>query len=361
MKERLRLPFLFSAAFLWSLMSLPVSAQTSLSAGVWGTYQYLPDNEANKNSRGEFTDEAVILYMDGQAEDEGNWSYSSELRIGPGSFTDTANNSTGDQISLHKAWIGWQVNERQQITFGKSQVPFGWKTVNFWPGDILLAGYGDQMDVGVKLTGDLAPFNYDLAYYHADDWGSTSTDTVDDNGHWGSSTTFRKVQTLVANGQWEFVENHKLGLSLQAGKLQDLSGNPDRPVSGDHQASVIYYEGTYGDFYAKASFIDQSRDLPAGYVNTSGASAEIGNQRLAAEIGYKTGPWNFYLDASSARPDTRQSTAGNVFAFAPGLSYDYGPGWIYLEVLTQDGYVDRNGQVGEGDFGALYISFDFYL
>ena len=81
----------------------------------------------------------------------------------------------------------------------------------------------------------------------------------------------------------------------------------------------------------------------------------------AAELGYRHCPWFFYLDSSLAEPDTAGSTVDSVSAHAPGLSYDYGPGWIYLEYLTQDGFVDRNGQVGEGDFDALYLSIDFYL
>lgn len=341
--------------------SSAVLAETDLSAGFWGTYQYLPDSEANTNSGGEFTGEALILYLDGKADDDASWLYSAEFRAGPGSFTDPANNSTGDEFTLHKAWAGWRLGEQHTVKVGKSQVPFGWKTVNFWPGDILLAGYGDQMDVGVKLTGDRERFDYDLAYYHADDWGSTSTDTVDDNGHWGSSTTFRKVKTFVGNGKWEFTEGHGLGISLQSGKLQDLSGDPDRPVTGSHEAAVLYYEGTVGNFFSKASYIAQSRELPTAYASGAQLPGEIENQRLALELGYNMGPWAFYLDASAAEPDTRGSSAGTVTAFAPGARYNYGPGWVYFECLTQDGFVDRNGQVGEGDFDALYISLDFYL
>ena len=79
------------------------------------------------------------------------------------------------------------------------------------------------------------------------------------------------------------------------------------------------------------------------------------------ELGYSQGPWALYLDASAARPDTRGNGSDSVIALAPGVRYDYGPGWIYLEYLTQDGYVDRYGMVNEGDFDALYLSLDFYL
>ncbi|MYM62677.1 porin [Pseudomaricurvus sp. HS19] len=334
---------------------------TNLSAGVWGTYQYYPGDDSNTNTGGEFTGEALIIYADGEAAPPERWLYSAEMRFGPGSFTDPDNNSTGDEFTLHKAWVGWRFSDTYTLRVGKSQVPFGWKTINFWPGDILLAGFGDQMDVGFKFSAVQEQFNYDLAYYVQDDWGGTSTDTVDDNGHWGSSTTFRKVQTWVGNLRWQATDQHALGISLQSGQLQDLTGTPDKPTSGSHEAAVLYYEGNINNLFLKASWITQSRELPTAYWQAALLPEEIENDRYAFEIGYNIGDWSLYLDASAAKPNTDGNDADRVTAVAPGLSYDYGPGWIYVEYLWQDGYVDRNGQVGEGDFEALYVSLDFYL
>ena len=339
----------------------PLFAQSALSGGIWANYQYLPDDEANKNSWGEIGNEALIIYLDGAADEgTGNWRYSAEVQAGPGSFTDPDNNSTGDYWVIHKAWVGWQLNADHIVRVGKSQVPFGWKTTNFWPGDIFLAGFGDQMDVGVKLSGDHNTLHYDAALYLADDWGSTSTDTVDDNRHWGSATTYRKVQTLVVNGEWQVQSDHTLGLSLQAGRLQNLM-SAERPVDGDHQAAVLFYEGTVDQWFGKASWIIMQRDLPDDYVISAAVPERIENQRLTVEAGYSVGPWRFYLDASVAEPDTRGSSTDAISAAAPGFSYDYGPGWVYLEYLNQDGYIDRDGRVNEGDFEALYVSLDFYL
>lgn len=339
-----------------------VQAENNFTLGIWGNYRYLPGDEASQNSWGQIRDEAVILYASGQADaGEGRWLYASELRLGPGSFTDPANNSTDNQIALHQAWVGWQLNESHVIKVGKSQVPFGWKTVNFWPGDILLAGYGDQMDVGVKLSGSQQRWQYDAAFYLADDWGADSTDTLDDNAHWGSSTGYRKVQTWVGNLNYQLSPGHKLGVSLQAGGLQDLTGLGANEVDGDHSALALYYLGEYQDFYGKASYTAMTRDLPERYSNREQLVGEIENQRLAAELGYNLGPWSFYIDLSSAEPDTQGIPSERVYAVAPGVRYDYGPGWLYIEYLNQTGGVDRNGQIAEGDFDALYITLDFYL
>ncbi|MCW8194778.1 hypothetical protein F6455_08265 [Proteobacteria bacterium 005FR1] len=352
--------FLMAAIAAW----LPcfACADDNLLIGLWANYQYLPDDEANKNAWGEIGGEALIIYVDGETdEDERNWAYSAEVRFGPGSFTDPENNSTGDQFAIHKAWVAWGLNDSNQIVVGKSQVPFGWKTINFWPGDILLAGYGDQMDVGLKLSGELGLMEYDTAFYLADDWGSTSTDTVDDNRHWGSSTTYRKVRTWVGDLSVNFIDDHALGVSLQTGKLQDLTGTAGRPVDGSHRAGVLYYMGSVGDWFAKASYIDTHRELPEAYRAQTGLPKTIENQRFALELGFKREPWSFYVDATTARPDTDGTEADTISAFAPGFSYNYGPGWIYVEYLNQNGFIDRDGMILEGDFDAFYLSIDFYL
>ncbi len=339
------------------------AARTQLGAGVWANYRYVVDDPRDKESLGDFADEAFILYADGQAGGEGRWAYSAELRIGPGSFTDPQNNPSGNNFALHKAWIGWQLAPQRWLRFGKSQVPFAWKTVNFWPGDVLLAGYGDQMDVGLKYSQDAARWRLDLAYYHADDWGETSTDTVDDNGHWGSSDSYRKVQTVVANVEYQLWPGQRLALSAQAGGLQDLSSvnGSDNPISGEHEALALWWHGEWAAFYAKAAYILQQRELPESLRAAANLPPQVENSRMAVELGYRRGDWFFYLDSSAARADTPGGLGETVYAHAPGLSYDYGPGWIYLELLSQDGFVDRQGQVQAGDFDALYLSADFYL
>lgn len=386
-KPSLRYPLcavdLFSPAFAHRIRNLPVltlavalgigavvtpvntavAADTTLTIGAWANYRYVQDDDRDDETLGDFASEALIIYADGNGSaDNEAWSYSAELRIGPGSFSDPNNNSSGDNFTLHKAWIGWQAGANTIIRFGKSQVPFGWKTVNFWPGDILQAGYGDQMDVGFKLNSSAGRMQYALAYYHADDWGERSTDTADDNGHWGSSDTYRKVQTFVGDVGFEFAPGQQIHLSAQSGGLQDLTGmSPDDEIDGDHSALALWYHGSFGPAYVKAEYMTMERELPANLRAANGLPDSIENSRAFVELGYASGNWFFYIDGSLAMPDTAGNPADDVTAFAPGMSYDYGPGWIYIEYLTQDGFVGRNGIVGEGDFDALYLSADFYL
>lgn len=357
------------------LTSSIASASPAISGGIWFNYRYVDNDPRDEETAGDIADEALIIYVNDTPEDKA-WSLAAEVRFGPGSFTDTANNSTGDNFTVHKAWIGYQVSDNSQLKIGKSQVPFGWKTVNFWPGDILLAGYGDQMDVGLKYSHESTRFRYDLAYYHADDWGETSTDSTDDNRHWGSATTYRKVQTVVGNIELLLNEQHRFGFSAQAGGLQDLTSNAlalspadtaENDIVGDHTAFNVHYYGQWGDFYAKAQYITMEReDLPvSGSINNGIARADtfldVENDRKALELGYTNDNWFYYLDASWASPETRGNDIDDIAAYAPGLSYHYGSGWIYLEYLTQDGFVDRNGMLNEGDFDAFYASIDYYF
>ncbi len=340
-------------------------AGAELSAGIWWVYQNVVSDGSN-DADGEFADPALIIY----ASDDGShgpWGFSGEMRIGTGSFTDSANNNSGDNFTMHKAWISYQLDENNQIKIGKSQVPFGWKTSNFWPGDMLQGGYGDQMDVGIKLTGKHSGIHYDAAYYTQDDWGKTSTDTVDDNGHWGSSTTYRKGETLVLNADYPFGNGHTIGASFQQGKLEDLTNAAAGgrvPDDGKHRALDLHYTYSKDSFTFKYRFIDVMRDfteLDACVAATNCANAEIENQRHAVHLDYKVDKWLFYFEATGASTDTKGNDSRDVVAFSPGVSYNYGPGWFYVEYLSQDGFIGRDGDVGEGDFDAIYFSFDFYF
>lgn len=343
------------------------SVRAELVTGIWANYRYVLEDSgiaADRDSKtlGDIQGEALVFLMDDKREGT-QWSFSGEMRFGPGSFTDPYNNSSGDNYLLHKAWLGYQVNDTSQVKIGKSQVPFGWKTVNFWPGDLLQGGYGDQMDVGVKFSREGGSFNYDLAYFHADDWGETSTDTADDNRHWGSSTSYRKVQTVVANVLVPLTPHHQLGVSAQAGNLQDLTGiDPLNPIDGSHQGAVLYYLGAFDRFNLKAEVMRVGRTLPRDYAADANLQRESENSRAAVELGYTSGDWYWYLDASWAEPDKQtDTTVGTVSALAPGVRYDYGPGWFYFEALTQDGWIGRDGDIGKGNFSAIYVTADYYF
>ena len=366
--------------FAASAVCTPITATAGaeLSAGVWWVYQNVTNSDFNSASfnedldnetGGNFADPALILYADDDGS-HGPWHFSAETRIGTGSFTSAANNNSGDNFTVHKAWIGYDLTEETSLKIGKSQVPFGWKTANFWPGDGLQGGYGDQMDVGLKLSGDAGAIHYDAAYYHQDDWGEDSTDTVDDNGHWGSSATYRKIKTGVLNVDWNFLEHHTVGASAQYGRMQDLvpvaAGNPSASNDeGVHQAYDLHYMFEMDNWSAKYRFISVERDFDGMDALLASADApvdnKIENQRHVVEVGYNHNNWFYYVDAGVASTDTTGNDADDVQFIAPGVRYQYGPGWIYFEYLQSDGDINAYGDVYESDFDAVYVAFDFYF
>jgi hypothetical protein len=392
-------------------VAAPASASTAISGGIWLNHQQTTEDTGSDNSTreestlGTMHNESLILYIDHKKEDSA-WQLSSEWRTGQGSFSDSSNNNSGDTSGFHKLWVGYNFSADRQLVIGKSKVPFGFGTTNFWPGDMGLGGYGDQMDVGVKFSDKQDAISYDLAWFVADDFGTTSTDSMDDNGHWGSASTYRKVNTAVANIGYDLAPGSTIGLSYQQGELQDLrKGSSDTDSTfGGHNAWDVWYTGTYGNLSVKAQIIGAEREninvvspflkdaveavaaKPASdATNTSVAMpasdailAEAGVPRTAdviktlrhsLTVSYAAGPFNYYIDYTGVASDTDGNDASDMVAFAPGVSYNYGPGWIYAEYLTQSNYLDSNSDVAdvgnaandESKFSALYLTVDYYF
>jgi hypothetical protein len=358
-------------------VAVPASASTAISGGIWLNHQYVTEEtgtettEREGSTLGSTNSESLILYVDHQQEDSA-WQLSSEWRTGPGSFSDGAHNSTGDTSGFHKLWIGYNFSADRKLVIGKSQVPFGFGTINFWPGDMALGGYADQMDVGVKFSDKQDAISYDLAWYVSDDFGAKSTDTMDDNNHWGSSkdgaSIYRKVNTAVANIGYDVSPSSTVGFSFQKGELQDLAGTqPDTDSTfGGHNAWDVWYTGTYGNLGVMAQVMGTQRD---GLDKIGAGADEVKTLRQSLTVSYATGPFNYYVEYTGAATDTKGNKASDMVAFAPGVSYNYGPGWMYAEYITQSNYIDANGDIADmGDakntdykFSAMYLTVDYYF
>ena len=149
--------------------------------------------------------------------------------------------------------------------------------------------------------------------------------------------------------------------------MQDLTAAEAkaRDDEGDHEALNLHYTFTMNDFTARYQFIDTMRDFGGMDAFLLGGAApadeEVETQVHMAQLIYNQNRWSYYLDAGVASTDTRGNNADDVEFYAPGVSYKYGPGWLYLEYLWSDGDVDRNGDIYEADFRAVYASFDFYF
>ena len=96
---------------------------------------------------------------------------------------------------------------------------------------------------------------------------------------------------------------------------------------------------------------------------------EIKTLRQSVTVSYADGPFNYYVEYTGASTDTKGNKANDMVAFAPGVSYNYGPGWIYAEYLTQSNYLDSNSDVADAGnaanddskFSAMYLTVDYYF
>lgn len=347
--------------------AFPAVASDAISGGFWLNHA-IYDGDVDEATYGDTNYEALVLYID-KTDAASGWMFSSEMRYGKGAFTDPDNNNTGSHFGFHKAWVGKEFGNGQ-VKIGKSAVPFGFGTMNFWPGDELLGGFGDQMDVGVKWTATEGALTYDVAYFHVDDFGN-STETMDDDKHWGEVATYQKSQTFVGNVAYEFSQGQTVGASYQNGRLRDLSDADDaRPYDGNHNAAIVYYSGEFGPVGVKAQYITTYRDLRGvaqGVTNDDGdilvPQDEIKNDRRGLTVSYAMDDFNFYVDYTNAESNTKghKDSVGSADSFAPGMSYDYGPGWFYVEYVTNDGTIDRNGQLQNADEDYWYFTMDYYF
>lgn len=344
----------YTCLLLCSLVSFTSHSETTFSGGFWFNYNI---NQQTHDSH--FGDEALVIYLDKQHEEQTPWNYSAEFRIGPGGFSDTENNTTGSNYVLHKAWISYSKNDQHTFILGKSQLPFGWKTGNFWPGDMFLAAYGDQMDVGLKYVGRYDSINVAAAFYPRDDWRKDSTDSTDDNRHWGSRKTYHKLDTWVGDITWTLQSSEKIGVSVQKGKLQEsITGRDEK--DGEHHAYTLYYDYTFDEFTFKVSYIKGVRHLPDAYFSLTGLPESIRNQRYNNELSYQYDKWTFLIDVTLAKSNTVGGLDKMAIAYAPGVRYNYGGGWIYLEYLNQNAWFDRDMKINDGNFAAWYLTLDYY-
>jgi len=121
----------------------------------------------------------------------------------------------------------------------------------------------------------------------------------------------------------------------------------------------VYYEGEFNNLGVKAQYMITERDLTD--IGGFSGAPKIKNDRKAVTLTYSMGDYLFYVDYTNAEANTKGNTVGSADSWAPGMSYNYGPGWFYVEYVSNDGDIGANGEVVDGDFDALYLTMDYYF
>ncbi len=376
-----RFPLSTTAAATALALALPVSPALALGDSVTiGTWLNYTLNDGNEKVGGDANYEALILYMNHEADD---WYFDGEVRFGSGSFQTFSGNAGEDPqsaIGIKQLSIGHHLSDSWAVEVGKTQVPFTRSRTNFWPGERMTSGFGDQRNLGVKLMGDDpdSPMDMSFMFVKSQNFG-TDTTSLDDGTlrQWGANDTYTKVNTLVADFGFEFLPNRRIGLSLQAGQLanQAESDEDDDLAFGDetvgHTAVALYSQCQHGPLETGFQFVHYDQEHfdddvidDAGEYNTMGTGQAL-HLTMAYNGGERLRP---YMDLSMRMPDSDlRNDDGNAYDdttdLVLGASYNYGPGWFYFETLTQNLTEEEAPVAGTSEEmdTTLMLTMDYYF
>ncbi|MCC3751831.1 MAG: hypothetical protein LLP51_10600 [Halorhodospira halophila] len=374
-----------AAVALATPMSSALALDDVLSFGAWVNYTYDVDNDASEDRLGDIDYPAGIIYANHQ---HGDWFFDSELRFGSGSFQSFSGDSR--EWGFKELAIGRHYGEEWTMTVGKTEVPFTYSRFNFWPGERLARGFGDQYNPGIRFDFDPAnnPMDMSFMFIKSQNWG-TDTTSQDDGApvgeigqHWGSNDTYHKINTLVAD--LGFTQgNFRHGASFQAGQLanqgiEDEDGNEITAAEEieTHWAAGLYTEGNIGawDLAGQLVHYDQG-DIDEFYSGLDNAGldddawfeTEGSGQVMMLSAGFNAGDWYHYGDLTGRSPDSDFDNLDDTYDLVLGTRYNYGPGWIYAELQLDNITGEDDGITGDGDAGdrdstqAVYLTMDYYF
>ncbi len=366
------------------MSSALAALEDSVSLGAWANYTYKNDNDASEDTLGEIDYPSFNIYVNHHPEDT-PWYFDAELRIGSGSFQSFSGDDR--EWGFKELAVGRELSEQWTMTLGKTKVPFGWKTFNFWPGARMLSGYEDQMNVGIRFDSDAAgPWDASYMLIKSQNWGDDTT-SLDDGTfqNWGfnqntnlggrgngRNNTYRKINTAV--GDWGYsAGDTRYGLSAQVGQLVDQQETSETET---HYAAALYTEGDYGAFDLNTEVVYYDQGDPSDLADgVSDASYQTRGQGQIAAVsgGYQAGDWYSYVDWNMRFPDSDRSfSTDDTMDTVLGTRYNYGPGWIYTEVLISNvtdesdpvvdpAYVDPSAQRTGETTETLYVTMDYYF
>ncbi|MCI1647550.1 MAG: hypothetical protein LKI39_00350 [Bacteroides sp.] len=240
--------FIFYFLFLWSSV-FSVSAQDKPSLKIGGAlrfnYNYSDWKPANKTRGGDFGYDMFRFNVDGSYKDI---LLSAEYRF-------YAESSGGGM--LKSGWIGYRLDDSQQIQLGLTSVPFGIMpyTANSYFFNInYYLGLEDDADMGLKYLYHKKHLDLALAFFkNADilDFGETSEISAD---RYAYDVSGRNKEVNRGNAQliyhWGHGWKQQLGVSAMLGGLYNL----DTEKVGLYKAMALHYMVNYKNWDFRAQY-----------------------------------------------------------------------------------------------------------
>jgi hypothetical protein len=175
---------------------------------------------------------------------------------------------------LKQGWLGYNLNEQDQIQLGLTQVPFGiqqYNSHNWFFNLTYYVGLEDDHDMGFKYMHTGEKFEYQLAFFkNAEELRFGNNSEISPN-RYSYDIAGRNKEVNQFNGKiiYKFGKEStsRLGASVEYGGLYNL----DTEETGSHGAFAAHYEINKGKWNAKAQFITAFNNPE----NASGESNDI--------------------------------------------------------------------------------------
>lgn len=196
-------------------------------------YNYSDWNEGHRKRWGDFGYDVLRLRLSG--------SYKNFLLDADYRFYATAFGGA----MLKYGWIGYRLNDKQQLQLGLTGVPFGiqpYGANNFFFQISYYVGLEDDSDMGIKYLYKDDKWEYAFAFFKNADELLFSADKETSDDRYGYDVAGRNKEINQFNGQafykWGDDVKQKIGVSAEFGQLYNL----DTEKNGTHYAFALHHE-----------------------------------------------------------------------------------------------------------------------
>ncbi|WBL21626.1 porin [Zunongwangia sp. HRR-M8] len=156
---------------------------------------------------------------------------------------------------LKQGWLGYHLNDEQEIQIGLLQVPFGierYNSHNWFLNLPYYVGLEDDYDMGVRYSykGDM--FEYYAAFFKNGEELTFGNNSAASSSRYSYDIVGKNKEVNQINGKIVYKPNldgmHKIGLSAQYGGIYNI----ETQETGDRYALAVHYEFRTEDWFIKA-------------------------------------------------------------------------------------------------------------
>ena len=304
------------------------------------------DWDKNYDSAGEFEFDTVGVNVD--LTNAGPFTGSFQYR-----FYEPTNGGDAFYSFMHHGWLGYQIDEDNEVQAGVHQVPFGitgFASHNWFFQIPYYVGLEDDYDLGVKYIHEDGDFTHEFAYYLCDEgqyygdsrdsarysYDVVKSGTSDDEER--NQLNYRVVYDMEHSDNW----SSAIGASLQYSQIHNVQTDGD----GNHYALAAHIDSNYGPYNVKAEAIRYEYSLAEasdGYVVMGAydypynvaSRANIYCLGVSRSFDVQWGPvTNVTLYNDYSIVDKDESDFGNTQHNVTGFSFTAGRFVSYFDVLV---------------------------